>query len=228
MAGIESLRCRFDEARSWVEVTLTIAGTQRALAEDLPGPLLEFQRQHRHVQVRLRELGGQQIEAVVECGEADLGLTLERGPHPPNPRLAFEPAYELDPILVTPEDHPLARRRRVSPGDLGRYPLINGRAEGFGDPAISATLVKLDAYRARPRRVEASYAAVVRRYVELGFGIGLVLGLPSCTPSPGLHERSLSRDLGRVTVYQVSRRGAGPPDSAQAQARTIKHLLGRA
>ena len=45
--------------------------------------------------------------------------------------------YELDVTLVTPRDHPLARRRRVRVRDLKSYPLVNAPAS-FADPPGAA------------------------------------------------------------------------------------------
>ncbi len=160
----------------------------------------------------------------VESGEANLGLTANRGSDPPSPWLLFEPGYELDIILVTPKDHPLARRRRVGPGDLCGFPIVNS-PKGFPDPAITAALDKLGVFRTQPRRVEAVYTAAIRRYVEMGFGIGLVVGLPSRAPSSTLHERSMSRHFGRVTINMVWRKGALDQGPAGIFTHTIKTLL---
>jgi hypothetical protein len=39
--------------------------------------------------------------------------------------LSLEPAYPLEVHLLTPKDHPLARRRVVRPQDLSHYPILN-------------------------------------------------------------------------------------------------------
>jgi DNA-binding transcriptional LysR family regulator len=120
-------------------------------------------------------------------------------------RLVFERVYELDQYLVTPRDHPLAHRRRVVPRDLVAYPLVNA-PRGFADPTTAAALAKLGAFHTQPRRVEAYYSAVIRHYVEQGFGIGLVVGLPGRRPASHLHERCMSSHFGRVPLYLAWRR----------------------
>jgi molybdate transport repressor ModE-like protein len=117
VAGVDSLKRNVQEARRDAVTWLTLAATQRMLVEDVSGAIAEFDHSHPHIRLRLVEMRIEQITAAVESGEADLGLTVERGADPPRPRLVFEPVYELEQFLVTPKDHPLARRRRVTPKD---------------------------------------------------------------------------------------------------------------
>src|SRR5205823_1534371 len=99
-------------------------------AEDLPECVRVFQRRQPGARLHLKELADEQVHAAVEAGTADLGVILNRGANLETPWavsqwLEFEPLYELDIILITPSDHPLARRRHVQPKDLLRYPLVN-------------------------------------------------------------------------------------------------------
>ena len=224
VTSVDALRRNAQEAQTDPVVWLTLAATQRILVEDVPLAIADFERRFPHIRLRFQELRMEQIMEAVDAGEADLGFTTERGIDPPRPRLMFEPVYELDQILVTPKDHPLARRRRVGPKDLVGYPLVNA-PHGFADPALAATLNKLGAFQTQPRRVEASYTAVIRRYVELGFGIGLVVGSPVRQPSATLHERSMSRHFGRVMVSLVWRKGAFQEDRVRDFARTIRSAM---
>ncbi|OAI46377.1 hypothetical protein AYO44_02100 [Planctomycetaceae bacterium SCGC AG-212-F19] len=222
VAGIDALPRSFEQARGQSETWLTLATTQRVLIEDLPGPIMEFEQRYPLVRLRFVERRGDEIAAVVEAREADLGLSTER---PGGPSLQFEPVYELDPLLVVPRSHPLARRRVVRPQDLRGYPLLNSVHGGFADPSIPATLDKLGVLQKQPQRVEAIYTAVIRRYVELGFGIGIVPGLPGRPPTPGLHERSMGRYFGRVTINLISRRGAVADVWLRAFAGIVKEML---
>jgi DNA-binding transcriptional LysR family regulator len=169
-------------------------------------------------------MGVDKVAAAVESGEADLGLTPER-PAADNPWLTFEPAYELDLILVTPRDHPLARKRRVRPEDLLDYPVVNS-PQGIPDPVIAAALQKLGVFQTQPRRLEAFYTGVIRHYVAQGYGIGFVVGLPDRAATAHLHERSMSQHFGRVTIYQLLRKGA-LPGHAQLFAELVRSQLGR-
>jgi DNA-binding transcriptional LysR family regulator len=106
------------------------------------------------------------------------------------------------------------------------FPLVNA-ADSIPDPAVTAALEKLGAFRTPPRRIEAYFTAVIRRYVELGFGIGLVVGLPASPAPPGLHARSLSRYFGRTVVNLVWLKGISQPWFARAFVEMIQTQLGR-
>jgi DNA-binding transcriptional LysR family regulator len=221
VAGIDSLKRRFQEARGRVRSRLTVAATQRTLIEDLSEAILAFERCHPNVQLCFKEENNEQVVAAVESGQADLGVTPFPEPRPPNPWLVFELGYELDLILLTPPDHPLARRRHLRPRDLLPYPLINAPGS-LPDPAMNALLEKLGAFETPPRRVEARYTATIRHFVAMGFGIGLTVGLPGRAPVSQLHERSLSRHLGRLRMNLVWRRGTQRQGAAQEFAETIR------
>jgi DNA-binding transcriptional LysR family regulator len=223
MGGLERT---IREALGRVQTTLTVAATQRILVEDLPSSISDFETRNPKVRLRFLELPVEQVATAVESGRADLGLTLRRSADLANHRLVFEPGYELDLIVVTPKDHPLARRRRLAPRDLLDYPLVNA-PDSIPDPAVAGALENLGVFQTQPRQVEAYYTAVIRCFVEMGFGIGLVLGLPSRSPSRMLHERSLSGHLGRVTIHLVWRKGALTQGPARAFAETIKNRLRR-
>lgn len=205
--GVGSLKQEFLAAHAGREIRLSLVTTPRVLVEDIPECLDAFQRRWPRVRLVLLEKTHGDMAAMVESGDADLALTGEPIPQDPSPRLGFEPAYPLERILVTPRDHPLARRRGVRPEDLRKYPFVNAR-ESTQDPRLRAMLEQLGVFQTQPRRVEAFTSAVVRRYVKAGFGIGLTSRLASAKPDPGLHERSMSRYFGRLDVNLVWRRNA--------------------
>lgn len=226
VTGIGSLDQAFKVALSEVKSHLVVAATPRILVEDLPDCVVEFERRKPHVQLTLKERRTEEVFNAVSTGEADLGFSASNNPHPGDAWLRFEPCYELDVVLVTPKDHPLARRRQVRPRDLCPYPLVNA-PNSFVDPTVMLALEKLGAFRVQAKRVEAYHAATIRRYVEIGFGIGLIGRVPSHGPQPNLHERSMSRDFGRTTVYTVRRRGSVQPAHVLDFANTVKDLLNR-
>lgn len=225
VAGLDALKQRFQEARGGLRPRLTVVTTQRTLIEDLPDTIVDFERRHPNVLLCFKEAGTFEVMSEVESGQADLGFTPAPEPKPRRPGLLIEPAYELDVILVTPRDHPLARRRRIVPRDLLHYPLVNA-PNSMPDPAIHAILDKLGVWKSEMRRVEAVYSATIRRCVELGFGIGLVVGLAARPDHPHLHERSLSHHFGKLTVNLVCREGS-QPTSARDFAELLRTRLHR-
>jgi DNA-binding transcriptional LysR family regulator len=224
LAGIQSLKERFRAARSEAQEELVVATTSRILVEDLPDCVAEFRRRRPNVRVTLQDMTIEEVMDAVESGKADIGLTVP-WPGPPRAWLIFEPAYEYEVLLLTRKDHPLARKRQVKPADLRGFPIINA-PHAFKDRLVATALdrLRLD----ETRQVEVGYVPAIRRYVEMGFGIGLIAGRPGSVPSRHLHERSLSHHFGRITIFLVSQRKHLPEESVAVFAKIVQKLLNRA
>jgi DNA-binding transcriptional LysR family regulator len=226
VTGIGSLECVFERSRAEAASRVVIAAPPRPLVEDLPECVVEFERRWPQVRVTLNQVRAEEVTAAVASGRADLGLTSNCLPDPDDPRLAFEPGYELEIVLVTPPDHPLARRRHLEARDLCAYPLVNALDSGENH-VIRAALEELHTLGIQPSRVEAWDDAVICRYVQLGFGIGLLNRVCGHPPGTNLHLRSMSNVFGRPTVYLVRKKGDPCSGSAHGFAQTVKDLLSR-
>lgn len=224
VAGVDSLKDTFDEQHGILEAQLTVAAPQRILVEDLPPAIAAFEEAHPHVRLTLLERMSGHVAAAVETGEADLGVSTEHEAGAPGPWLEFEPGYELDIILITPRKHPLAAKKSVALRDLRDYPLVNS-STGFPRAEMAATLQKLGVFQAQPRKVEAVNTPVIRRYVEMGFGIGIVVGRLDPKRFPLLHQRDLSKHFGRSPVSLIWRKGALVRPPARAFADTVRRVL---
>jgi LysR family cys regulon transcriptional activator len=182
-----------------------------------------FEQACPHVRLDLKEVAARDVADAIEEGEADLGFAV----HPIDPertRLSFEPCYPLEIILITPPDHPLATRRRVRARDLCSYPLVNARSS-FADPVVTGVLEALGAFNTQPRRVEAHSVETIRRYVTMGFGIGLIGVSRSHRPDPAFHERPMGHELGRLTVSAIRRRGSLPSGAAGEFVEIVKAVM---
>lgn len=224
IAGIDSLKAGFYEARQRQLARITVAGSPRILAEDILDCLPDFERNHPTAQFTCLELNVDRVCEAVQSGQADLGLTLAALVDANSPWLEVEEGYELDVLLITPPDHPLAKQRVISLADLGDYPVINGR-HSIGDPAVNEAMKKAGVFNGRRCRVEATYTAAVRRFVEQGFGIGFIYGLPGRNTSSKLLERSLSHLVGRVRINFVWRKGAIQQKLARAFADSVRESM---
>jgi DNA-binding transcriptional LysR family regulator len=226
VVGIDSLKRSLRARLKGEEARLTVVAPARILVEDLPDVIATYMRRHPHVRLKLVERVTGQVMPAVESGEADLGVGSDREAGANSPRLQLEPAYQLDVLLITPPDHPLARRRKVAPKDLKGYPLVNS-PDGFSRPEVADRLRQLGVFDTQPRHLEAVSTAVVRHYVKQKLGIGLVLGRLTRHRDPKLAERSMSDQLGRAGISLVWRKGVLPTEHARAFADMVKELLGR-
>jgi DNA-binding transcriptional LysR family regulator len=221
VATIAALKSRFQQSLTQVQSRLAISTTQRILVEDLLRCLLDLTNRRPEVTLTFQELTEEHVLRAVETGEADLGLLMESSKVWDDSRLVFEPSYQLDIVLVTPPDHPLARRRRLSPRDLSTYPLANDQ-HLFVESALDAALKHWGVFDHQPQRIDTLSAVTIRRCVELGLGIGLVPQVPLSLPRAArLHVRLMSRYFGRPTVYSVYRRDA-PSEAALDFAGALK------
>ena len=69
----------------------------------------------------LNEVSADHVADVVASMQADLALAAVAN-DPDSHWLFYEPCYQLEILLITPPDHPLARKRRVRASDLAAYP----------------------------------------------------------------------------------------------------------
>ena len=103
-------------------------------------------------------------------GEADIGIATESLTTEEN--LASIPYYQWQHSIITPQDHPLTQLDKIDLDALSEYPLITyhggftGRSKidkAFEDAQIDADIV-----------MSALDADVIKTYVELGMGVGIV------------------------------------------------------
>ncbi|MGE3803979.1 MAG: LysR family transcriptional regulator, partial [Gemmataceae bacterium] len=219
VTGADTLKQSFEEKRGAVEGRLTVAAPQRILVEDMHEVINRFRELYPRVRLRLVERVTGQVADAVESGEADLGVSTDREPSLASPWLRAEHAYYHDVLLVTQSDHPLARKKKLEPKDLVGHALVNA-PEGFTRPEIAADLRQLGVFDDPPRPVEALTTAVIRHFVERGFGIGLVLGRLGAAPG-GLHERSMSDHFGKASICVIWRKGMRPSEHALAFAELV-------
>jgi DNA-binding transcriptional LysR family regulator len=238
VTGVESLDHAFQAALAKTTRRLVVATTPRILVEDLPDCVRAFERRWPEVQLTLMELRIEEVGPAVESGRADIGLGVVRDPdipyttagpadglHRSTPWLMYEPVYQLERILIMPPGHPLAQRRTIRLRDLRNYPLVNAPSS-FSDEIVRLSLERTGAF-VGPRRVEVFYGAAIKRYVEMGYGLGLTLRVPSHPSDPRFHERSLRRDFDLITVYAVWRRGALQSPEQRDFVDQVKTVLGQ-
>jgi molybdate transport repressor ModE-like protein len=205
VVDLDRLRERFADSWRRLANRLVLSAPARILMEDMPESLRALQGQFPELRVELRPAEDASVPRAVESGEADLGLTGTFVREEDHPLLSCRRCYEVDVALITPKNHPLARKARVRPADLLPYPIVNS-AESFRDPAINLRLQECGLLDGRSGPVEGGSGMVVRRYVELGYGIGLIGLSPRHHHLPGLHHRSMSEFFGTVSVYLVARK----------------------
>ena len=150
--------------------TFTIATTHTQARYSLPNVIKQFSERYPKVKLTLHQGNPSQIASEVMSGRADLGIATESLSDVTE--LMSLPCYEWHHCLVTPLDHPLLNQGSISLFDIGRYPIITydtafaGRSKinrAFEQRGVAANII-----------LSALDADVIKAYVALGLGIGIV------------------------------------------------------
>ena len=153
---------------------LSVAATHSQARYALPPAVRDFRQAFPEVSFHLHQGSPRQVADMLMSGEADLGVATEALAD--DPRLVTLPCYRWTHSVVVPLGHPLALQDTpLTVHDLMPHPLITyeagytGRAhidEAFGKAALQPQIV-----------LEAMDADVIKTYVELGMGVGIVASI---------------------------------------------------
>ena len=167
-AGLRKISEQFAAGHSG---TLSIAATHNQARYVLPTVLARFRAEFTAMQFKLLQGNPQQVAEFVVHGDATFGLATETLDE--HPSLDTRPAYAWRHCLIVPVGHRLADSG-MPPTlvQLADEPLITYSREFAGRRGIDAAFAKLGL---TPRVVlEAIDSDVIKAYVELGFGVGVI------------------------------------------------------
>ncbi|MCK7495843.1 MAG: CysB family HTH-type transcriptional regulator [Comamonadaceae bacterium] len=157
--------------------TLTIAATHSQARYALPPVVRDFLAAHPQVTLHLNQGSPQQIARWLIDGEADIGVATEGLAG--HEELVALPCYRWSHVVVVPRTHPLADAdRRGEPLTLQRlaaHPLVTYESGYTGRRHIDDAFD--GAGLAREVVLSAMDADVVKTYVELGLGVGIVASI---------------------------------------------------
>jgi DNA-binding transcriptional LysR family regulator len=223
--AITSARERFRALLANEGDELSVALPPRTLLEEVGSCLGRFHARSPKTRFTFRELDDELVADAVLERRADFGLTPVPLAEEQRKTLVAEPLYALEVRLITPRDHPLARRRTVRLPDLRPYPFVHGPAV-CSIESTRAVLERSGADQGAKYLVHTGFASSIRRFVRMGFGIGLVPAIPSAPHDPDLHERSMSGYIGEIGVHLVRRRGAYVPPAGEDFIQFLRQELG--
>jgi LysR family cys regulon transcriptional activator len=150
--------------------SLTIATTHTQARYALPPVIKQFREKYPAVRLSLRQGSPTQISELTASGEADIAIATEAIEHYSN--LAMLPCYQWNRCVLTPPGHPLLKVKKLTLDDIARYPIITYDFAFTGRSKINQAFAALGL---NPEVVlTAIDADVIKTYVELGLGIGIV------------------------------------------------------
>ena len=166
----DSLKQVSQEFRAQDSGTLTVATTHTQARYALPPVVKQFIKRYPKVRLNLHQGNPTQIAEQVLGGEADIAIATESLAL--YDELATLPCYEWHHCVVTPPKHPLLEERKLTLEKLADFPIItydfafSGRGKinaAFEEKGLAPNIV-----------LTAIDADVIKTYVELGLGIGIV------------------------------------------------------
>jgi LysR family cys regulon transcriptional activator len=185
---------------------LTIATTHTQARYALPPVVQEFRRRFPRVNLSLHQGSPTQIAELVIAGQADIAIATEALDRYGD--LLTLPGYTWHHSVVVPEKHPLAATSKLRLEDLAQYPIITYSSAFTGrshiDHAFAAQGLKMDVV------LTAIDADVIKTYVELGLGVGIIAGMAydeqrdrglRALDAGHLFEPSVTRVAVRRTAY---------------------------
>jgi LysR family cys regulon transcriptional activator len=150
--------------------SLTVATTPTQARYALPPVVQRFVGRHPRVRLSLREGSPEQIIDLVETGAVDIGIVTES--YSGSERIVLLPCYQWNRGVIVPPEHPLLSERKLTLEALARYPIVTY------DFAFTPESPIEKAFQARSLKVEVALTAVdadvIKRYVELGVGVGII------------------------------------------------------
>jgi len=155
-----------DETRG----SLSIATTHTQARYALPGVVGTFVRRYPEVSLQLHQGTPMQIAQQAADGTIDLAIATEAMEHFDD--LVMLPCYRWNRAIITPCDHPLRDIEPLTLAAIADYPLVTyvfgftGRSrldEAFANEGLAPRVV-----------FTATDADVIKTYVRLGLGIGII------------------------------------------------------
>ncbi|MCK7623046.1 LysR substrate-binding domain-containing protein [Streptomyces sp. RS10V-4] len=177
--------------------------------ETVPGLLRAFRADHPGIRFQLVQNYGEAMIERLRAGDLDLCLT---SPVPDYPDLVARRLDEQKLRLVVPDDHPLARRKRIRLAEAAGELFVT-LEPGYGLRRITDALCAEAGFTPRVA-FEGEEAETLRGLVAAGLGVALLP--PPAVPRPGVAELTVTapRAVREIGVAWLDGRVDPPPVAA--------------
>lgn len=167
---VDNIKRVGDEFSNVETGTLTIATTHTQARYKLPAAVKGFMNNFPQVKLNIHQGNPSQVAEQVASGEADIGIATEAISHYEN--ILCLPCYQWNRCVVVPHGHPLLADGVLTLEKLAAYPLITYDFAFTGGTLVSKIFT--DAGLSPNVVLTAIDADVIKTYVTLGLGIGLL------------------------------------------------------
>ncbi|MDH2918103.1 MAG: HTH-type transcriptional regulator CysB [Sideroxydans sp.] len=150
--------------------TLILATTHTQARYILPPVVQQFIQRYPKVKLGLHQGNPTQIAAQVLNREADIAIATESLDQYEG--LITLPCFDWHHCVVVPPKHPLLNEKKLTLSNLARYPIVTYDTAFSGRSKIDAAFAQA---QIEPNiALTAIDADVIKTYVELGLGVGIV------------------------------------------------------
>jgi len=186
--GIKQVAQEFSNERKG---SLSIATTHTQARYALPKVIREFIQQYPEVALHMHQGTPMQISEMAADGTVDFAIATEALELFSD--LVMMPCYQWNRSIVVPKNHPLAQVSNITLEDVAKHPIVTyvfgftGRSkldEAFIDKGLAPKVV-----------FTAADADVIKTYVRLGLGIGIIASMA--------YDPDLDSDLVRLDARHL-------------------------
>jgi LysR family cys regulon transcriptional activator len=170
---VQSIKRLADEQKGDDRGSLSIGTTHTQARYVLPQVIRRFREQHPRVALHLHQGTSEQIQEMTRRDRIDFAINT--GSDELFGNLVLLPCYRWHRRLVVPHGHPLAAQTKVTIEMLAEYPIVT-YVFGFSGPS---SLQQIFARAGATPRIAltARDADVIKTYVRLGLGVGIVASM---------------------------------------------------
>jgi LysR family cys regulon transcriptional activator len=199
----QSIRDLSTELRDEGRGSLSIGTTHTQARYVLPDVIREFRGRYPNVRLNLHQGTSEQIAEMVAHDQIDCAIAT--GSQQLFADLTLLPCYHWHRTVVVLREHPLASAGRVTLKALAAYPLITYTFSFAGPSSLQETFAKngLTANVA----ITARDSDVIKTYVRLGLGVGLIAHMALDGEDTDLKEIDVSHLFSAHTTWIGFRRG---------------------
>ena len=170
LQDVENIERIAREHRDPARGSLRLATTHTQARYALPPVIQRFRERYPEVALHIHQGTPLQIAEAAAKGEVDFAIATEAMEHFED--LVMMPCYHWNRCVLVPPDHPLTREQPLTLEAIARYPIVTyvfgftGRSlldRAFADKGLQVQVV-----------LTAVDADVIKTYVRLGLGVGIV------------------------------------------------------
>jgi len=170
---VQSIRSLSEEWRDETSGSLSLGTTHTQARYVLPEVLKAFRAQYPHIRLHLHQGTSEQIAEMAQLDRIDFAINT--GSQNLFSDMVLLPCYEWHRRVVVPKDHPLAKVGKLTLKVLAEHPIVTYVFSFSGPSSLQEIFAR--AGLTADVALTARDADVIKTYVRLGLGVGIVASM---------------------------------------------------